>query len=551
MLVSIRTSQKYLLVTLLVFLLHIGTIQLIKPAIALTGIKTDSDPSSIVIDPISNRTYVANQRSNTISIIGDSGKVINRINTGSLPISLAIKSDLSSLYVANAKANAVSVIDISTNKVIDNILVGTYPYSLAIGVGDRLLVANSQSNDLSIITLANDNVTDTIHVGLYPTAAAFDSNGKTGKIYVTNAGDNTVSVITLPRCPGCHGYNITNTITGFNRPYALAVDTAENKIYVTNVNASTVSIIDGTTDEVLRNIHVGKYPSSISVNNYTNKVYVANYGSHSISIIDGDTYNVENITLNDRNAKPNYVTVYPLSKFKSEVYVANAGSDTISIINASTNKEQVGITFNIDPPNAGSMYCNGKKISGTYYVNYDNGTKLKCQAGANAGFIFNSWFSDLGYTAQNWSRPASTLTDYLFSSFFSNQKENNNSLAFVASNDGTVNANFRSNPTTTLSVPNELYGAIYAFILSNIIPAVLVWYFGKRRKRYLSKYIAMIDATYNKFYQNKNECLLRLRAISYDIMESLRKDKITESHFQILNDRILEYINELDKPSTV
>jgi len=92
MLSSTRINEKYFIVILTVILLDIGTIgtiHLIKPAVGLTGIQTDSYPASIAIDPITHRIYMADQGSNTVSVIGNLGKVIYRVNTSAQPVVLS------------------------------------------------------------------------------------------------------------------------------------------------------------------------------------------------------------------------------------------------------------------------------------------------------------------------------------------------------------------------------------------------------------------------------------------------------------------------------
>jgi YVTN family beta-propeller protein len=379
----------------------IGTIGLIKPAFALTGIQTDGYPSSIAVDSTMHKIYVANQRSNTVSVIGlDSGKVMNRINTSALPVSLAISPAYGAVYVTNAKANTVSVIDLLTNKIVDNIKVGSYPYSLAIE-GDSLYVANpgpsGENKTISVIQLENDQV-KSFQVGISPEAVAA---GRT--IYVAD-GSHTVMALTGRK-----------NITGFDQPTALAADPVKNKIYVAN--------------------HVDNV-------------------NHTISVIDGNTLKKgPNIILNDPNAAPRYITVYPPDGKKYLVYVANPVSNTVSIINGTTDKELVGITFNINPPTTGSIYCNGRKISQTDYVNYEIGRNLHCQAEANVGFTFNSWSGSLASTSN----------------------QNSTTLTFNPSNRGDLTANFRVAPPALSIPPDFFYGFISAVILGPIVGGVIGW----------------------------------------------------------------------------
>ena len=83
-------------------------------------------------------------------------------------------------------------------------------------------------------------VTRTIPVGSLPQAVAVDPATRT--VYVTNAGDNTVSVIDEATM------TVTHTIPVGTNPDAVAVDPDTRTVYVTNDNDDTVSVIDGATE---------------------------------------------------------------------------------------------------------------------------------------------------------------------------------------------------------------------------------------------------------------------------------------------------------------
>jgi len=52
-----------------------------------------------------------------------------------------------------------------------------------------------------------------------------------------------------------------------------------NKVYVTNVGSGTISVIDASRNKVTAKITVGKSPVGIAVNPTTNTIYVTNYAS--------------------------------------------------------------------------------------------------------------------------------------------------------------------------------------------------------------------------------------------------------------------------------
>ena len=69
-------------------------------------------------------------------------------------------------------------------------------------------------------------------------------------------------------------------------PAGVAVSPDGKKVYVTNYGDKTVSVIDTATKAVTATVSVGRGPKEIAVTPDGTKVYVANSESGSISVID-------------------------------------------------------------------------------------------------------------------------------------------------------------------------------------------------------------------------------------------------------------------------
>ena len=74
---------------------------------------------------------------------------------------------------------------------------------------------------------------------------------------------------------------------------------------------------------------------------------------------------------------------------------------------------------------------------------------------------------------------------------------------------------------------------------------VLGWMFRTRKRRFLTGYMAKIDSTYNEYAVNREECVTRLEKMRTEIVHMLKKGKIDESHFTILDGKIAQYLKEL------
>ncbi len=121
-------------------------------------------------------------------------------------------------------------------------------------------------------------VTATIPVGTPGTDAPYDygvayDSGK-GEVFVTNAGSDTVSVISDKTNA------VVATVPMRYAPYALAYDSSKGEIFVTNGNAQTtlgtVSVISDSTNTVVANITVGTDPGGIAYDPSKGEIFVTN-----------------------------------------------------------------------------------------------------------------------------------------------------------------------------------------------------------------------------------------------------------------------------------
>lgn len=120
----------------------------------------------------------------------------------------------------------------------------------------------------------------------------------------------------------------------------VAVNPQTNRIYATNLGSGTVTVIDGASNQPIATVNVGSNPGVIEVNPTRNRIYVAN-GDSTVSVIDGDTNsviatpattgNVTSMTVNPGNGK-----VYMASSSRGQVL--DPTTNTISLLdNAAGN----------------------------------------------------------------------------------------------------------------------------------------------------------------------------------------------------------------------
>jgi YVTN family beta-propeller protein len=180
----------------------------------------------------------------------------------------------------------VSVIDTATNTTLGSpIAVGAQPWGVAVSPnGSRVYVSNAGSNTVSVINTATNAVIATIAVGGYPVGVAVSPDST--RVYVASYGSNTVSVINAS----------TNTVIGSpiaaSAPVGVALNSTGTRLYVTNFNGGTLSVINTATAAMVGSpMAVGPLPYSVAVSPDGSLAYVAN-SDDTLSVIDTKTNTV-------------------------------------------------------------------------------------------------------------------------------------------------------------------------------------------------------------------------------------------------------------------
>ena len=107
-------------------------------------------------------------------------------------------------------------------------------------------------------------------------------NSRTGKVYAVDPAQNAVVVFDSAK-------RASLRVAVGARPVAIAVNEATNRVYVANAGGETVSVIDGESNAVTANVKVEPRPYALAANPATNKIYVSMAFGDTITVIDGST----------------------------------------------------------------------------------------------------------------------------------------------------------------------------------------------------------------------------------------------------------------------
>ncbi len=281
-------------------------------------------PSSarrIVANPVTNKIYVLCDGGNLVVLDGATNQSsIIHTDPDSIGQSLAINLSTNQIYMT--ASNGFNVVDGDTQGVTFLPITGGTREVAVDPITNKAYVTQGASN-LFVIDGAFNKPTR-IAAGVSPLAAA--TNPVTGKAYVANSGDGTVTEI-----DGTTG--ATLNIPVGTTPVAVAVDSATNQIYVANKDSNNVTVIDGATHGTSV-VAAGTTPVAVGVNSATNQIYVVNKGSANVSVIDGATNSTATVTVANQ---PIAVAVNPAN---NKIYVVSEDLTDVTVIDGSNNSTQ-------------------------------------------------------------------------------------------------------------------------------------------------------------------------------------------------------------------
>lgn len=160
----------------------------------IAGIAMGRDGSLYVVNDQTNTVYKLNPKDDS---------VLASVKVGYRPFAIAISPDFRTVAVTNWGGKSVSLLDAATLKEISRVHVGSQPADLAYASDGRLFVVNAGSNSVSVI--AGGKVIETIKtsldphdpVGSTPDAVAVSPDGRL--LFVADADNNDVAMIDISK----------------------------------------------------------------------------------------------------------------------------------------------------------------------------------------------------------------------------------------------------------------------------------------------------------------------------------------------------------------
>lgn len=262
-----------LLLALALAMLALGCGDVYRPvAVPIAGPPGDPQATSFAFALSQNAPATAGSILQ-INVPGDSA--VFSTPTGLGPVHAAfLPPGESRIFVANRDDDTVTTYLPSLTSLAPTVLnlpSGSKPVYLATTETSKMYVANAGSNSVGVIDGTQSVLITTVPVGTTPVALAETADGK--KLYVVNQGSATVSVIDTG------SDTVTSTIPVGTSPIWALFSPDGLELYVLNQGSGTVSVIDTTTDAVVAILPAGTSPVHMVVDKQFNRLYVVDGSS--------------------------------------------------------------------------------------------------------------------------------------------------------------------------------------------------------------------------------------------------------------------------------
>ncbi|WP_206599051.1 beta-propeller fold lactonase family protein [Sphingomonas turrisvirgatae] len=244
------------------------------------------------------------------------------------------------VFTADEQGNSISVIDLQTSKV-ETTPIPISPHNAQTSRDGRSLFAVGSSgggHDMSgpgrllgfNAAVVSSGPVFRVEVGRAPAHVIVDPQGT--RAFVTNGGDNTVSVIDLAQ------RQTMKSIAVGKSPHGLRMSPDGGTIYVANTADGTVSVLNVQDLTEVARVPVGKAPVQVAFTPDGRYNYVSLRNENSVAVVDTASRRV----IAKVPVGPGPIQLFALPNGR-EVYVANQGTEaapgnTVSVIDTTSRK---------------------------------------------------------------------------------------------------------------------------------------------------------------------------------------------------------------------
>jgi YVTN family beta-propeller protein len=302
----------------------------LSTAILLSGCAEAPTIENTVPPHDPTRIYVANEGSNTVSVIdGDSFQPVGEIQAlNHATHDLALTRDGRKLFATNLASGAVSVIDTPSLQTVASIYTGKRCHVVAItNDGKHAWVANIADGTISIVETIGYRV-----LGVIPVPQAMGITfSQDGQFAYVSSMNKTVSVVDVA------AHQVIETIAVGTNPHFLVL-APNGYIWGTNTGQNDIFVIDPRENKVVGSLEVGQAPQQIAFG-YKGTTgplaYISVGGLNKVVTTLTDPHNLKVREQIDVGEEPNGMWSNPVG---SLIYVAHSKSNDLRVIDTATSQ---------------------------------------------------------------------------------------------------------------------------------------------------------------------------------------------------------------------
>ena len=214
--------------------------------------------------------------------------------------------------------------------------------------------AGSPGSGMSIDVSGDSRFSSQV-VGNNPVHGILLTGSTSGRVYVANQGDNSVSSYSA----SAQGTAVTTTLLPAGAAPNFVASTEFNNLYVSMPGINSVGVINANTNVLKTSVPVGANPLALVETADSKRVYSINQGDNTVTGINTADDTVTPNSPIPVGASP----VWGVMSSAGLLYVLNQGDGTISVIQPST--DVVAATINVAP---GANYMAFEKHLNRLYV---------------------------------------------------------------------------------------------------------------------------------------------------------------------------------------
>ncbi|MBA3488503.1 MAG: trypsin-like serine protease [Longispora sp.] len=249
-------------------------------------LKIGGRPNLVVIDPHSNRAYVADMQSKKLTVIDSnfsSSDLSEKIELEDNPWSISLSADGSRIHISYMLKSAVSTFDTATGKHINT----THLDNIATNIvstsdGSKIYVLDDSRSAIEIDTVNGE--TSKILFNDLAGNGTFTADGQ--RAYVTQ-GSYQIARVDVDRAES-RSYKVGA------RPGKIVLAPNGKRAYVLNEGSNSISVFsigdDEIQDGVIATIKVGCKPMKIAITPDGNTLYVTEPNTRDIWVVDASSF---------------------------------------------------------------------------------------------------------------------------------------------------------------------------------------------------------------------------------------------------------------------